>query len=319
MVAKLAQVSSATVSRVYNNPASVSPDLRKRVYEAAEALGYAPNALASKLRRSSTGTIALIEFNKAGRPYYWGNLPSFDWFFGRAMRGVQKVIGQSPYLLRFYKVSNRQELEDLQSQCDGMLAYDVDSAEEQHYFDTLSIPYVLSHHLEPVEQTCCIRTDNRFGGRLQGEYLKECCCKRPLYVSGYLSSVKPHQQRLDGFLEIFPNAVVLTTSIDSPKGIDEILDQVNSLVQSRQVDGLAAVNDLTLFNLLMKCPISLSMVGYDASPFTSLMGGNSASIDIRCGDLYEEATRRLLELLSGGKAESTVINPVLVVAGRAEA
>ncbi|MFA6773859.1 MAG: LacI family DNA-binding transcriptional regulator, partial [Sphaerochaeta sp.] len=50
-VATLADVSSATVSRVYNNPDSVSEDLKKRVHEAARVLGYAPNTLAAQLRR----------------------------------------------------------------------------------------------------------------------------------------------------------------------------------------------------------------------------------------------------------------------------
>src|SRR5690606_22516837 len=43
-VAREANVSMATVSRVVNNNPNVKPQTRKRVYEAIEKLGYRPNA-----------------------------------------------------------------------------------------------------------------------------------------------------------------------------------------------------------------------------------------------------------------------------------
>lgn len=59
-VAARAGVSTATVSLVLNNTRFVSPELRQRVLEAVEALGYRPNAVARSLRRQSTRTIAVL-------------------------------------------------------------------------------------------------------------------------------------------------------------------------------------------------------------------------------------------------------------------
>lgn len=59
-VAKLAKVSSATVSRVLNGHASVNAEARERVLAAALELGFRPNRMAQGLRRGRGNAIALL-------------------------------------------------------------------------------------------------------------------------------------------------------------------------------------------------------------------------------------------------------------------
>ncbi|MGI5163306.1 LacI family DNA-binding transcriptional regulator [Spirillospora sp. CA-253888] len=59
-VARLAGVSVATVSRVLNDSAAVSPGARARVLAAVDELGYRPNAVARSLRTDATRTIGLV-------------------------------------------------------------------------------------------------------------------------------------------------------------------------------------------------------------------------------------------------------------------
>lgn len=59
-VAELANVSIATVSRVLNGSAYVSPELEARVQQAIEQLGYRPNVLARHLRRNENRTIGIL-------------------------------------------------------------------------------------------------------------------------------------------------------------------------------------------------------------------------------------------------------------------
>jgi len=309
-VAQRANVSSATVSRVYNNPLAVSADLRNRVLEAAEELGYKPNSFAATLRRNGTGNLAFVEFSKQGRAYYWGRLDSFDWFFGRALRGIQQVIDHSSYQLRFYSVSKREELKELANQCDGIIAYDVDTDEELSILADLPIPVVVSHHLDPSQAMACVRTDNYQGGVLQASYLKGLGCERPLYVSGYLESVKPHRQRLSGFRSLYPDVDLLTTEIGSRSAISELTEKVTHLAP--HYDSLAAVNDLTLFSILLNENLALPSVGYDASPYHSLFLSQVASIDLDSGAIYQEAARMLLTLLAGEEKQCVTISPVLV-------
>lgn len=59
-VARAAEVSPATVSRVLNTSEKVSPDLKERVLAAVRTLGYRPNNQARSLRRRATTVIGLI-------------------------------------------------------------------------------------------------------------------------------------------------------------------------------------------------------------------------------------------------------------------
>jgi len=315
-VAEKAKVSSATVSRVFNKSGSVSPELRDAVLSAAKELGYTPNKAAGMLRRRGTGVIAFVEIKKGERPYYWGNLSSFDWFFGRALRGIQEAVRTTSWQLRFYSVSSRQELVDLCSQCDGILAYDVDTIHEAQLFEGLPIPYVLSHHLEDYPDEHCVYTDNVLGGKLQGAFLKGQPCASPLYITGYTDSVMAHKHRLDGFLSVYPKAEILDIEVGNEHAIDGILSFVKEKIARKEIDSIAAVNDLTLFELLLKMPCALPSVGYDASPFYRLFSGPVASVDMQSGELYKAACQQLLAVLNGGEAKRISMDPKLVELGK---
>jgi LacI family transcriptional regulator len=59
-VARLASVSTATVSATINQSAYVSPELQSRVWEAIERVGYEPDAVARSLRKGQTRLLGLI-------------------------------------------------------------------------------------------------------------------------------------------------------------------------------------------------------------------------------------------------------------------
>ena len=55
-VAKEADVSLATVSRVINNRGYISEKTKKRVHEAMDELGYQPNEIARSLTKQKSNT-----------------------------------------------------------------------------------------------------------------------------------------------------------------------------------------------------------------------------------------------------------------------
>lgn len=59
-VARYAGVAMSSVSRVLSGHADVSPQMRKRVLEAVEVLGYEPDMLARSLRRRETRTVGFV-------------------------------------------------------------------------------------------------------------------------------------------------------------------------------------------------------------------------------------------------------------------
>ena len=89
-VAKLAGVSRTTVSRVLNEPDSVSESLLARVREAAALLNYVPSNAARSLRSGRTGTIALL-VGDISQPFH-GRLAKAVAQAARA-RGMSLVLG----------------------------------------------------------------------------------------------------------------------------------------------------------------------------------------------------------------------------------
>jgi DNA-binding LacI/PurR family transcriptional regulator len=59
-VAKLAEVSHQTVSRVINNYQGMKPETRERVEQAMETLGYRPNLAARALVTSKSNIVGIL-------------------------------------------------------------------------------------------------------------------------------------------------------------------------------------------------------------------------------------------------------------------
>ncbi len=84
-VARIANVSIATVSRYINNPEQVREATRNKVQIAIAETGYAPNTLARNFRRGKSGIIFVV-------------LPSVgDPFFEGVMRGIHQVAEEQHY------------------------------------------------------------------------------------------------------------------------------------------------------------------------------------------------------------------------------
>lgn len=116
-VARLANVSQATVSYVLNETASFSApeDTRQRILSAIDTLGYLPNRRARSLRTQKTCTIATI-IPDITNPFY----PAFE-------RGAQEEVEAQGYDLVLYNTDGVAEKEEkalrsaLQAQVDGIV------------------------------------------------------------------------------------------------------------------------------------------------------------------------------------------------------
>ncbi|MET0963623.1 MAG: LacI family DNA-binding transcriptional regulator [Noviherbaspirillum sp.] len=86
-VARLAGVSTATVSRVMNNPEQVDPDTRRRVTDAAAKLRYVPHGAARSLRSHRSKMIGAV-------------IPSFDYaLYARTTSALQQRLDERGYSL----------------------------------------------------------------------------------------------------------------------------------------------------------------------------------------------------------------------------
>lgn len=96
-IAEKAQVSIATVSRVFNNNARVSPKTRERVLAIARALHYQPNVSAQSLARQNTHLVSAI-------------IPVMtNYFYMEIIRGIQDALFASQYDLIVYAAPKPEE------------------------------------------------------------------------------------------------------------------------------------------------------------------------------------------------------------------
>ncbi len=113
-VARLAGVSTGTVSRVMNGAENVHPDTRSKVTQAIAKLGYEPNFQARSLRSKRTDTIALAIPELAN--YFWTTVA----------RGVQDASQAKGYHVLICNTNGRPSnylryLQQMVSRVDGMI------------------------------------------------------------------------------------------------------------------------------------------------------------------------------------------------------
>lgn len=101
-VAEAAGVSSQTVSRVLNERGYTSEETRRRVVEAAERLGYAPNVLGRSLRSTRSPMVGLA-VSDIGNPFY-----------ARLHRAIEKPLRDAGLSVLLLNCDDDPELESAQ-------------------------------------------------------------------------------------------------------------------------------------------------------------------------------------------------------------
>lgn len=163
-VAKHAQVSVATVSRVLNNSARVRENTRQRVIAAIEALGFSPNSAARQLSGGKTYTIAVFS------PLF--TRPAFV----ERLAGIQHALDNSDFELVLYSVRSikqlNQQLTNLvrQNRFDGLIMLSVRFDESIVAEASPDLP-VLVIDDERAHSYPSVVIDNVYGGQLATEYL----------------------------------------------------------------------------------------------------------------------------------------------------
>lgn len=93
-VAKLAGVSTATVSRALAGKDTVSAKTRKRVEEAARELGYVASATASSLASGRTRNVGMV------LPYLG------SWYYASVLKGAHRALADAGYDLTLYHLED---------------------------------------------------------------------------------------------------------------------------------------------------------------------------------------------------------------------
>lgn len=249
-VARLAGVSSATVSRVYNHPDKVDAATALKVRKAAAEIGYVPDLNASTLRRSGSGVILFCQRRMESRladRYY-------KWLYADVILAVSSRIDETSYRLRLQQYDKVEELESIvmNKQADAIIAYGVSDVETAAAFSRLGLPYVCCHHLHGVPAELNVVSVDEFqGGAIAGKALFDAGLRRPAHITGYLESMNVCRLRWEGFKSVFTNfePVLINHGLGITAGREAALQLLPMLCRG-DVDDLFVVNDLTALGVV---------------------------------------------------------------------
>jgi len=155
-VAKMAGVSTATVSRCLNSPDRVVKATRQRVLSAVDTLGYTPNFAARVMAAKRSSTIGAI-------------IPTMEnAIFARGLQAFQEELHQHGYTLLVSSSAYDPEIEEEQIRtlvargADGLLLIGHDRDPHIYeYLERRKIPALVAWSFQPDAQVPSVGFDNR--------------------------------------------------------------------------------------------------------------------------------------------------------------
>ncbi|MEU5787514.1 LacI family DNA-binding transcriptional regulator [Micromonospora purpureochromogenes] len=179
-VARLAGVSTATVSRALRGLPTVSAATRRRVLAAAEQLQYAVSPSASRLAGGRTGTVAVV-------------VPRITrWFFGTVVEAVEEFLHQAGYDLLLYNLGGREHVRqrvlrtaNLHKRVDAiMLVATPLRPAELTALTALDLPGIIISSGTVVPGWPCVRIDDVAAARTATRHLLDLGHRRIAHISG---------------------------------------------------------------------------------------------------------------------------------------
>ncbi|SFB12141.1 transcriptional regulator, LacI family [Lentibacillus halodurans] len=262
-VAKLAKVSTATVSRVINRNGYVNEGTKKRVKDAIEQLNYLPNDVARSLFKGRSKMIALF-------------VPDItNPFFPEMARAVEDVTNRHDYTFVLCNTDNdiAKQIDYLnalqQKSVDGFII--VSSSMTEEHLQHIQVPIVaLDRIISP--DISSVTVNNRGGSRQAVQYLKSIGCTRIAHIAGP-EHVNNAVYRMQGYLDEVNNADWFTEDyiIPGKYNFDAARDAAVKLLNTHsEVDGIFVGNDLMGAGVLnaavsvgRKVPDDLAVIGFD--------------------------------------------------------
>lgn len=320
-VARLAGVSTATVSRALNGTAAIAAPTRTAIEDAIEQLGYRPNPIARSLVTKSTQTIALL-------------LPDItNPFYAELVSGAQQLLREHDQAMllcttggdpgqeeRYLRILRAKHVDG--ALVDGLvLPADRIAAFVEDGFPIVCLDRDVRSPLIPL-----VQVDNRLGARLATEHLLSLGHRRIAHVTG------PHEplsdQRLAGYHEALAAAgVAPDPALETPGDFTEGGGHtaMRRLLESdARFTAVFCANDLTAMGALnailasgRRVPADLSLIGFDdlrLAPYTS---PPLTTIHQPAVEIAQHATGLLLRLIRGERPETMIhlFAPTLVRRG----
>ncbi|WP_368913262.1 ribose operon transcriptional repressor RbsR [Mixta calida] len=319
-VARLAGVSTSTVSHVINNNRFVSEAIREKIEAAIRELNYAPSALARSLKINQTHTIGML-LTASSNPFY-----------AEVVRGVENSCYERGYSLVLCNTEgdedrmNRSLETLLQKRVDGLLIM----CTESHLpsADILTrypgIPSVMMDWAPFEGDSDIIQDNSLLGGELAAGYLIDRGYRRIACIAGPLDKT-PARLRLEGFKKAMAAAGLSLPPEYIVNGDFEFQGGYNGmnalLVCKTRPQAVFTSNDAmavgayhALYQAGLRIPEDMAIMGYDDIELARYMTPPLTTIHQPKDELGELAIDTLIHRLKtpGASQQRLVLTPELI-------
>ncbi len=303
-IAKLANVSTATVSKVVNHKDdNISEATRQRVLDVIDEHNYVPNRIASSMITKKTHTIGLI-------------IPDItNPFFPEVARGVEDFANKAGYQVVLCNSDNEPRKEVayiamLQEQMVDGIIFTSSSLRKKvrKEFIRMQIPVItVDREIEGLQTRGKITVDNITGAHKGVCYMIERGYKKILHLSGPLTS-KPSMDRFEGYKKAlaehdlaFDPALFYEGNYTSEWGYLGVKTAIHDNVD---FDSIFCGNDMIAIGAIkglkecgLKVPEDIGILGFDNIYIASVVTPNLTTVSQPNYQMGYKAAEMLIHMI----------------------
>ncbi|MED0801385.1 catabolite control protein A [Bacillus safensis] len=312
-VAREANVSMATVSRVVNGNPNVKPTTRKKVLEAIDRLGYRPNAVARGLASKKTTTVGVI-------------IPDISSiFYSELARGIEDIATMYKYniILSNSDQNTDKELHLLNTmlgkQVDGIVFMGGNITDVHvEEFKRSPVPIVLAASVEEQAQTPSVNINYEQAIYDSVQLLLEKGHKRIAFVSGPMSEPINSVRKLAGYKRAleeagiaFDDTLVAEGDYSYDSGIEAL---AHLLEQSDKPTAVIAATDEMALGVIhgaqdrgVSIPEDLEVIGFDNTRLSLMVRPQLTTVVQPTYDIGAVAMRLLTKLMNKEQVDDQIV------------
>ena len=310
-VAKEANVSTSTVSRVISDSPQISEKTKEKVREVIEKLNYKPNAIARSLANKKTKIIGVVLPSEAQDLF-------FNPFFLKAMQGMSSYAKKKKYYITYaFSDDEKEEVSYIKDfiasnliagVCLLRLRTDDKSIE---YLKKTNFPFVVIGRPEEPESMLWVDNDNfKATYNLMNTLIKKG--HKEIAFLGAKEELTVTKDRLMGYevscemngLTCAAKNIVMRNEFNEEEGFLGALE----LFERCNPTAVLVEDDLLAFGLLKalknKGIEDVSVVAFNNTPLAEFQNPPLASVDINASDLGYYAAKVLIEYLENSNVEN---------------
>ncbi len=308
-VAKRANTSISTVSRVLNGSAKVKKETKDRILEAIEELGYKPLTRKEEVRK--TNTIGLI-------------VPDIENpFFGKMAKAITGIANDYDYnilLLNVEGIKSEKEMliNSIEEKVDGIIytsSYRCEEIIKKAKIDQFPI-VVMDREIRNIKVNT-VSVNNEYAGFVAAEHLLKLGHRKIAFIAGPESMQVSVQRQIGYERALQTHGIDVDTSLilHGDFKMESGYKTMKKLLHTNQdISAVVAANDLMAIGALnyanykgLKVPRDISIIGFDDIELASSITPKLTSVSYPLERMGELAMQSILSQIEEKDSETEMV------------